>query len=79
MKEQDKQYTTFTTHRGLFQFNVMSFGLIKAPATFSRIMRKLLDKADCFLNYLDDVLAPTRGSYICQYDVICLIECVKVI
>jgi len=43
-----------------FQFNVMPFGLINAPATFSCIMRKLLDKADCLFNYLDDVLAPTN-------------------
>ena len=60
MREQDKPYTTITTHRGLFQFKVMPFGLINAPATFSRVMRKLLDKAECLFNYLDDVLAPTN-------------------
>jgi hypothetical protein len=39
----------------------MPFGLVNAPATFSRIMRKLLDKVEKVKNYLDDVLAHTRG------------------
>ena len=37
----------------------MPFGLINAPATFSRIMRKLLDGSEKLYNYLDDVLAAT--------------------
>jgi len=60
MREEDKGLTTFTTHRGLFQFNVMPFGLINAPATFSRIMRKLLEGTERLHNYLDDVLASTK-------------------
>jgi hypothetical protein len=60
MKETDKQYTSFTTHRGMFQFRVMPFGLVNAPATFSRIMRKVLQAAQDLDNYLDDVLAHTR-------------------
>ena len=38
MKESYKNYTAFTTHRGLFRFMVrpMPFGLVNAPATFSR-------------------------------------------
>jgi len=43
MREEDKDLTTFVTHRGLFRFKVMPFGLVNAPATFSRIMRKVLD------------------------------------
>ena len=57
MKESDKDYTAFTTHRGLFRFMVMPFGLVNAPATFSRIMRKLLYDVVDIHNYLDDVLA----------------------
>lgn len=41
MREQDKDYTTFISHRGLARFRVMPFGLVNDPATFSRIMRKL--------------------------------------
>ena len=60
MREEDKGLTTFTTHRGLFQFNVMPFGLINAPATFSHIMHKLLEGTERLHNYLDDVLASTK-------------------
>jgi len=57
MKDSDKDFTSFTTHRGLHRFTVMPFGLVNAPATFSRIMRKLLNDCIDIHNYLDDVLA----------------------
>ncbi len=59
MSDGDKDLTTFVTHRGLFRFNVMPFGLVNAPATFSRIMRKLLNGLAKIHNYLDDVLNPS--------------------
>jgi len=37
----------------------MPFGLVNAPATFGRIMRKLLDGLRDLHNYLDDVLEHT--------------------
>ena len=59
MREEDKDYTTFVSHCGLYRFRVMPFGLLNAPATFSRIMRKLLDNQKGLDNYLDDVLTHT--------------------
>jgi len=37
-----KKYTTVTTHRGSLRFLAMPFGLVNAPASFNRLMRKLL-------------------------------------
>ena len=60
MKPEDRDLTTFVTHRGLFRFTVMPFGLVNAPATFSRIMRKLTCNLQKLRNYLDDVLSYSK-------------------
>ena len=61
MREEDKDRTTFVTHKGLFRVKVMLFGLVNAPATFSSSMRKGLDNLKNLHNYLDDLLEHTRG------------------
>lgn len=55
--EQDRPKTAFTTPQGLYQFNVMPFGLQGAPATFQRLMDRVLRGLDEFAAaYLDDVV-----------------------
>ena len=63
MKPDDKDLTTFVGHDGLYRFRVMPFGWVNAPATFSRIMRKLLQGLKNLRNYLDDVLGHTGGWF----------------
>ena len=60
VREQDRDFTTFICHRGLFRFRVMPFGLVNAPATFNRLMRRVLRNNHNTDNYLDDVLAHTQ-------------------
>lgn len=56
MEESSKEKTAFTTPFGLFQFDVLPFGLHSSPATFQRMMDRILhgcqDYADA---YIDDV------------------------
>ena len=49
----------FVTHEGLFQFRVMAFGLCNAPATFERLMDRVLFgiRWSRHLVYLDDVIS----------------------
>lgn len=58
MDPSDKEKTAFTSHEGLFQFRVMSFGLCNAVATFQRLMETVLRGLHwktCLL-YIDDVI-----------------------
>ncbi|UYV65696.1 hypothetical protein LAZ67_3005170, partial [Cordylochernes scorpioides] len=58
VEERDKEKTAFTTAHGLYEFNVMPFGLCNAPATFERNMENMLGNLrwKICLCYLDDVI-----------------------
>ena len=58
MHPTDKEKTAFVTPDGLYEFNVMPFGLCNAPATFERFMDTILRglKWNICLCYLDDVV-----------------------
>ncbi|UFO01038.1 reverse transcriptase family protein (plasmid) [Wolbachia endosymbiont of Corcyra cephalonica] len=61
---EDKEKTAFSTGigNGLWQFNVMPFGLCNAPATFERLMERVMVGllGDVCLVYLDDVIIMGR-------------------
>ena len=54
----DREKTAFVTHQGLYEFNVMPFGLRNAPSTFQRLMEFVLTglQWSICLIYLDDVI-----------------------
>jgi hypothetical protein len=58
IKEGEQWKTAFRTRYGLYEYNVMPFGLCNAPATFQFFINEalgdLLDK--CATAYLDDIL-----------------------
>ena len=59
MAKEDKEKTAFSTGGGgLYHFTVMSFGLVNAPATFERLMERVLAGLpwEVCLAYLDDVI-----------------------
>lgn len=58
IREEDKPKTAFTCGRGLYEFNVVPFGLCNAPATFQRMINKVLSGLlwKVCLAYLDDMV-----------------------
>ena len=74
MSEQDRGKTAFITAYGLYQFRVMPFGLCNAPATFERLMTKVLDELidNICLVYLDDVIvhSPSVMEQLTRLDII---------
>ena len=58
MHFEDREKTAFSTPFGLFQYNVMPFGLETAPATFMRLMSIVFSGMlynSCGV-YLDDII-----------------------
>ena len=57
LEEADKEKLAFVSPLGLYQFTVMPFGLSRAPATFQRLMDKVLRGTSDFAGvYLDNVI-----------------------
>lgn len=56
--EKSKEKTAFTpwAGAGLFEFNVLPFGLCNAPATFQRLLDRLLSTTSNCIAYIDDIL-----------------------
>ena len=58
MDPSSKDKTAFITHAGLYEFNVMSFGLTNAPPDFQRLMSRVLHGLEwktCLI-YIDDII-----------------------
>ena len=62
LEEDARKKSAFTTYNGLFEFIRMPFGLCNAPATFQRLMQRVLSGLEykcCFI-YLDDILVTSK-------------------
>ena len=66
LDERSKQLTVINTHRGLFRYNRLSFGISSAPGIFQRAMEELFSGVEGVSIYLDDILI--KGATIREHD-----------
>jgi len=63
MDKESQERTAFVVQNGLYEFKVMPFGLTNAPATFQRMMDKVLGPLNlkCALVYIDDIIVYSKS------------------
>ena len=56
LTQRARRISAFVTPSGLYQYKVMPFGMKNAPATFQRMVNKLVQDIDECEGYIDDVV-----------------------
>ena len=51
-----RKYTTINTHREMYQYTRLLFGVLSAPAIFQKAMDEILQGLPNVICYLDDIL-----------------------
>lgn len=64
--DEDSRYiTTFITHKGIYRYKRLLFGISCASEMFQRIMEQILSGCKNVVNYIDDILVfgPTKSEH----------------
>ena len=56
LEDESKKYLVINTHRGLYRFNGLPYGIASAPAIFQQIIEQVLPKLPKVVCYMDDIL-----------------------
>ena len=82
VKSDSQEKTAFITHQGLYEFKVMPFGVMNAPAVFQQLMQKVLSRLmtgpeDFVVVYLDDVFVFSQSLQAHLEHLTKVFECLK--
>ena len=56
LDDESNKFMVINTHKGLYQYTRMPFGISSAPAIFQHVMDTILQGLPNVLYYLDDIL-----------------------
>ena len=56
LDEESSSYVTVNTHRGLYRYTRLPFGIASAPAMFQKVMDTILQDLPNVICYIDDIL-----------------------
>ena len=62
LDEQAKKYLVINTHKGLYRFTRLPYGVASAPSIFQQIMDQILPKLPGVVCYLDDILVTGKDE-----------------
>ena len=62
LDENSKALLTVNTHKGLYQYNRLSYGVSSAPSIFQAVMDQILQDMPGVVCYLDDILISAKNK-----------------
>ena len=74
LNEDSRRYVTINTHKGLFQYTRLPFGVASAPAIFQRTMESLLRGLPHVCVYLDDILVTGESDEVHIHNLTAVLE-----
>lgn len=66
LTDKSKELLVINTHKGLYQFNRLPFGVSAAPAIFQSVMDQILNKIPKVFCYLDDIIIGGKSNEDCK-------------
>ena len=60
LTEESQKYLTINTHKGVYAYQRLTFGIATAPSTFQAVMDQILQGMANVVCYLDDILIASR-------------------
>ena len=62
LDEESRKYVVVNTHRGLYHYTRLPFGIVSAPALFQHVMDQILQGMEKVTCYLDDILITGKSD-----------------